>query len=46
MSSIVSTLWTPLADHLWQSTVFAAAVWLMTLLLRKSRARIRYGGFG
>jgi bla regulator protein BlaR1 len=43
MNSIVSTLWTPLADHLWQSTVFAAAVWLLTLLLRKSRARIRYG---
>jgi bla regulator protein blaR1 len=43
MNSTVSTLWTPLADHLWQSTVFAAAVWLMTLLLRKSRARIRYG---
>jgi uncharacterized protein (TIGR03435 family) len=43
MNSIVSALWVPLADHLWQSTLFAAAVWLMTFLLRKSRARIRYG---
>jgi bla regulator protein BlaR1 len=43
MNSIVSALWGPLADHLWQSTVFAAAVWLMTFLLRKSCARIRYG---
>lgn len=43
MNSIVSALWMPLVDHLWQSTVFVAAVWLMTFLLRKSRARVRYG---
>ncbi|MCU1322726.1 MAG: hypothetical protein JWM43_2375 [Acidobacteriaceae bacterium] len=42
MNSIVAALWRPLSDHLWQSTVFAAVVWLMTFLLRKSRAHIRY----
>jgi uncharacterized protein (TIGR03435 family) len=31
-----------LADHLWQSTVFALAIWLLTLLLRDNQARIRY----
>lgn len=43
----VSDLWkaiTPgLANHLWQSTLFAAAAGLLTLLLRKQHARIRYG---
>jgi beta-lactamase regulating signal transducer with metallopeptidase domain len=33
----------PLANHLWQSTVFAAVAWLLTLALRKNRAAIRYG---
>jgi beta-lactamase regulating signal transducer with metallopeptidase domain len=32
----------PLANHLWQSTLFAAAAWLLTLALRKNRADIRY----
>jgi hypothetical protein len=31
-----------LANHLWQSTLFAIAVGLLTLLLRKNSARIRY----
>jgi len=31
----------PLANHLWQSTLFAAAVWLLTLALRQSRAAVR-----
>ncbi|HTM04613.1 MAG TPA: M56 family metallopeptidase [Vicinamibacterales bacterium] len=31
------------ADHVWQSTVFAAAVWLLTLLFRRHRAAIRHG---
>ena len=31
-----------IANHLWQSTVFALAVWLLTLILRSSQARIRY----
>ena len=31
------------ANHLWQSTLFAAATWLLTLVLRKNRAAVRYG---
>jgi beta-lactamase regulating signal transducer with metallopeptidase domain len=31
-----------LADHLWQSTWFAFAAWLLALLVRKDAARIRY----
>ena len=34
--------WPGLANHLWQSTLFAAAAWLITLFLKKNRARIRY----
>src|SRR5687768_9154153 len=30
-------------NHLWQSTVFAAAVALLTLVFRRNRARLRYG---
>ncbi len=33
---------TALGNHLWQSTLFAAAAGLLTLLLRKCHARIRY----
>ncbi|HTF66585.1 MAG TPA: M56 family metallopeptidase [Edaphobacter sp.] len=43
MNRISFLVLTPLADHLWQSTVFAAGVWLITLLLKKSPARVRYG---
>ncbi len=32
----------PVADHLWQSTVFAGVVGLLTLLLRTNRARVRH----
>src|ERR1039457_4416813 len=32
----------PLANHLWQSTLFAAVAWLLTLALRKNRASVRY----
>jgi RND family efflux transporter MFP subunit len=32
----------PLANHLWQSTLFGAAAWLLTLALAKNRAAIRY----
>jgi bla regulator protein blaR1 len=32
----------PLANHLWQSTIFATAAWLLTLALRKNRASVRY----
>jgi uncharacterized protein (TIGR03435 family) len=32
----------PLANHLWQSTVCAAVAWLLTLALVKNRAAVRY----
>src|ERR1035437_1727869 len=32
----------PLANHIWQSTLFAAVAWLLTLALRKNRAAMRY----
>jgi len=28
--------------HLWQSTLFAGAAWLVTLTLRTNRAQVRY----
>ena len=31
-----------IADHLWQSTLFAGAAGLLTLTLRSNRARVRY----
>ncbi|HEV8413505.1 MAG TPA: M56 family metallopeptidase [Bryobacteraceae bacterium] len=31
-----------IADHLWQSTLFAGVVWLLTLVLRKNHARVRH----
>src|SRR5262245_60806944 len=30
------------ANHLWQSTVFAFVAWLLTLALRKNRAAVRH----
>ena len=38
---ITTDLW-PLGNHLWQSTLFAAGIWLLTLMLRKNRAGVRY----
>jgi beta-lactamase regulating signal transducer with metallopeptidase domain len=32
----------PIANHLWQSTVFAVIVGLLTLVLRNNRARVRH----
>jgi bla regulator protein blaR1 len=32
-----------LLNHLWQSTLFAAAVWLLAVTCRRNRARLRYG---
>jgi tetratricopeptide (TPR) repeat protein/beta-lactamase regulating signal transducer with metallopeptidase domain len=34
--------WLGMANHLWQSTLFAAAAWVITIFLKKNRARIRY----
>jgi bla regulator protein BlaR1 len=31
-----------LMNHLWQSTLFAVAAWLLTIAFRKNRAHIRY----
>ena len=33
---------TDLTNHLWQSTLFAAAIGLLTLAFRKNRAQVRY----
>jgi bla regulator protein blaR1 len=32
----------PIVNHLWQSTVFVAVAWMLTLLLRRNLARTRY----
>src|ERR1700756_2973218 len=32
-----------LTNHLWQSTMFACAMGLLTLLLRRNRAAVRHG---
>jgi bla regulator protein BlaR1 len=46
LSAILSTMWREIApalgNHLWQSTLFAAAAGLLTLTLRKNHARARY----
>lgn len=39
----LSLLLPAIGNHLWQSTAFACAVWLMTLTLRHNSARLRYG---
>ena len=38
----IVSIWPALANHLWQSTLFAAALGLLTLLLRRHPARITY----
>ena len=42
MMQSLSSIAPAVANHIWQSTVFAAAVWLATLLLRRNAARIRF----
>ncbi len=46
IAEYLSKIWTGFApglgNHLWQSTLFAVAVWLLTLTLRKNQARMRY----
>ena len=41
LSSFGIDLGPALANHLWQSTAFLAAVWLLTLVLRRNEARMR-----
>ena len=43
MLSIFRDAGPPIANHLWQSTVFVAAIGLLVLLFGKNRARVRYG---
>jgi len=44
--NFLSSTWTAVApavaNHLWQSTLFAVAMWVLTLLLRKNQAQARY----
>ncbi len=42
-TEMIPTDLAPLWNHLWQSTLCAAAVWLLTLAVRKNRAAVRYG---
>jgi bla regulator protein BlaR1 len=39
---VIPSCLSPLANHLWQSTLCAAAAWLLTLALRNNRAAVRY----
>jgi len=39
---MIPTDLSPSWNHLWQSTLCAAAAWLLTLALRKNRAAVRY----
>src|SRR5205823_4168611 len=39
---MIPTDLSPLWNHLWQSTLGAVAVWLLTLAMRKNRAAVRY----
>jgi uncharacterized protein (TIGR03435 family) len=43
MNNTVGPFVTGLANHVWQSTAFAVAAWLLTILLRRNPARVRYG---
>jgi bla regulator protein BlaR1 len=43
LSAMGEALAPALGNHLWQSTVFAIAAGLLTLILRKNHARTRYG---
>jgi bla regulator protein BlaR1 len=43
MLSLLRSAGSPIANHLWQSTIVVLAVSILTLLFGKNRARIRYG---
>jgi len=43
MSDWLREIGPAVGNHLWQSTAFAGVVWLATLLLRRSPARVRHG---
>jgi bla regulator protein BlaR1 len=39
---MIPAAFAPLANHVWQSTLFAAVVGLLTLALQRNQARVRY----
>jgi uncharacterized protein (TIGR03435 family) len=39
---MIPATFAPLASHLWQSTLFAAVAGLLTMVLRRNQARVRY----
>jgi bla regulator protein BlaR1 len=39
---MISAAFVPLANHIWQSTLFAAVAGLLALVLRRNQARVRY----
>src|SRR2546430_3302964 len=43
IAAFLAPILATLANHLWQSTLFAGTVWLLTLTLRKNRPETRYG---
>jgi bla regulator protein blaR1 len=44
MMEITSQSWfSPMMNHLWQSTAVVLAVWVLALALRRNRAAVRYG---
>jgi len=43
LSAVWATIASGIANHLWQSTVFAILAGFLTLVLRKNQARARYG---
>ena len=40
--SLSTGMFQALGNHIWQSTVFAVLVWVVTLLLRNDQAKVRY----
>jgi len=43
LAYMLTSVGAAVANHLWQSSVFAVAAWLMALQLRRNRAHVRYG---
>ena len=43
LAFMVTGVGAAVANHLWQSSVFAVAAWLTALQLRRNRAQVRYG---
>src|SRR5262245_18187950 len=39
---MITVVQSPVANHRWQSTLLAAAAWLLTLMLRNNQAGVRY----